>query len=70
MSERLIPISAVLEKTGYKSQSTVYVKMAQGTFPKPIKIDDGSDTNRWIESEIDGWIEAQIEATRGRAVAS
>lgn len=34
------------------------------TFPKPFKM-EGSITNVWIESEVDEWINAQIE--KGRA---
>ena len=64
MSEKLVPISAVLQRTGYKSNSTVYAKISNGSFPPPIKINDGSNTNRWLESEIDNWIEEQIETSR------
>ena len=66
----LITIRRVKEKTGYRSSASIYAKMKLGTFPRPIKINDGSDSNRWVESEIDGWIEDQIAASRGRAVGS
>ncbi|HEX8214978.1 MAG TPA: AlpA family phage regulatory protein [Allosphingosinicella sp.] len=28
-------------------------------FPAPVKL--GSNTNRWVESEVDDWLRAQIE---------
>lgn len=34
-------------------------------FPKPIRLSDGKNSSvRWIESEIDEYIEARITATR------
>jgi predicted DNA-binding transcriptional regulator AlpA len=62
-------MDAVLGKTGYKSTSTIYVKMAGGTFPRSVEIQDGSGTKRWIESDVDEWIEKQIAASRSEAVA-
>lgn len=35
------------------------------TFPKPIKL--GSYTVAWLESEIQGWIESRITASRTAA---
>ena len=40
------------------SRSHIYALMAQGLFPKPIKI--GSSA-RWIESEIDAWIQSRAQ---------
>ena len=37
-----------------------------GRFPKPIKM--SSSRNAWLESEIDGWIEARL-AARDQATA-
>ncbi len=66
---RLIGIGRVKEKVDYKSNSTIYAKMADGHFPQSIKINDGSGSVRWIESEVDDWIERQIAAYRGEASA-
>ena len=68
-SRRLLRIDGVKTKVGYKSNSTIYAKMANGHFPQSIKINDGSGSVRWIESEVDDWIERQIAACRGEAPA-
>lgn len=38
--------------------STLYRWMAEGSFPKPVRI--GPNAVGWPESEIDAWIEARI----------
>ena len=51
---------AVERKTGL-SRSSIYAKVAEGTFPRQINL--GSRAVGWVESEIDGWLE-QILAGR------
>lgn len=46
-------------------RSFIYEGIAAGTFPRPISI--GSRAVGWIESEIDDWIEYQIQLSRGVA---
>ena len=51
--DRIIRLRTVLSRTGL-SRSTIYRKIAEGTFPPQIKISiNGSG---WRESEIDRWI--------------
>ena len=45
----------VTARTGL-SRSTIYVRVADGSFPKPVS---------WIEEEVDEWIRQQIAASRG-----
>lgn len=45
-------------RTGY-SRSSIYLKMQDGTFPKPIKL--GARAVGWLESEIEEWLQARIE---------
>jgi prophage regulatory protein len=52
-SERLLRLRDVKEKTGLGS-STIYRRMADGTFPIPRSL--GPNTVRWLQSEIDAWI--------------
>jgi prophage regulatory protein len=52
-STRLLRISDVSAKTTL-AKSTIWLKMAQGKFPKPTKISDS--INVWRESDIDDWI--------------
>ena len=51
--DRIIRLKTVLSRTGL-SRSTIYRKIAEGTFPPQIKISvNGSG---WHESAIDRWI--------------
>ena len=50
-----------MELTGL-GRSTVYYKIAEGTFPPPIKI--SKRASGWLESEVNDWIETQILLSR------
>ncbi len=41
------------------SRSTIYLKIENGEFPKPINL--GARAVAWLESDIDAWISAQIK---------
>lgn len=56
---RLIRLPVVVERTG-RSRSRIYVDVAAGTFPAPVKI--GRTAIAWPEHEIDRWIEERIDA--------
>ena len=59
--ERIIRRPEVRRNTGY-SNATIYRKMADGTFPKTIKL--GPMMVGWIESEVAQHIEDVISASR------
>ena len=61
MNKRILRLPEVKKVTGL-SRSTVYLRIAQGNFPKPIAL--GGRAIGWLENEINGWIEKQIEKTR------
>lgn len=61
----LIREPVVKARTGVP-RATRHELMAAGRFPKPVRI-AGTRSVAWIESEIDAWIKAQIEAARGIA---
>lgn len=61
MTERLLPRAEVQLRTGL-SKSTIYARMAAGTFPLPRKEADGPMV-RWLESEINAWIEEWIASS-------
>lgn len=63
MQHRLIRLPDVLKRVGL-SRSSVYARVQAGTFPSPIKMGYSS---RWVESEVQAWIDQQIEATRASA---
>ncbi|AKH41896.1 AlpA family transcriptional regulator [Qipengyuania flava] len=52
-TERIIRLKTVLDRTGL-SRSTIYRKIAEGTFPSQVKISvHGAG---WHESAINRWI--------------
>ena len=51
--ERIIRLKTVLSRTGL-SRSTVYRKIAEGTFPAQLKI--STNGTGWHESDVDRWI--------------
>lgn len=60
MSKRFINLPAVEDKTALK-KSSIYAKVKTGDFPAPIKL--GVKTV-WIESDIDSWMDGQIDTDR------
>lgn len=58
---RFIRLPDVKTKTGL-SRSTIYERMAEGTFPTTINL--GGRSVAWVEAEIDDWILTQIEKSR------
>ena len=59
MTERLLPRSEVERLTGLK-RSTIYQRMADGTFPLPRR-EPSTRSVRWIESEVQQWISEWIK---------
>ncbi len=55
---KLIRLKQVMECTGL-ARSTVYKFIAEGDFPKPVKL--GVRVAAWVESEIRQWILDRIE---------
>ena len=64
MTHSIMRLSAVMANTGL-SRSTVYLRMSEGSFPKPISL--GGRTVGWIESEVNDWLNRQIESSRSAA---
>lgn len=56
--KRLIRRAEVCDRTGLPV-STLYRYMANGTFPKPVKI--GEKSVAWVEDDVDGWIVERID---------
>jgi len=51
--DRIIRLKTVLSRTGL-SRSTIYRKIAEGTFPAQLKI--STNGSGWHESDINRWI--------------
>lgn len=56
---RFLSIQEVLERVPL-SKPTIYRKVGRNEFPKPVEF--GKRVSRWIESEIDDWINRRVEA--------
>jgi prophage regulatory protein len=53
--------SQVQSRTGL-SRSTIYLRIAEGTFPRPISL--GARAVGWVESEVEQWLEKRIGISR------
>ena len=58
---RSLRLPEVLARTGL-SRSTIYVRLEQGRFPRPVSL--GARAVGWIEAEVDEWMRARITASR------
>ncbi len=53
-----------LEKIVGLSRSSIYLRMSNGTFPKPIPL--GGRSVGWLESDIQAWIDARIAEAKDK----
>jgi prophage regulatory protein len=56
---RFLRLNDVKNRTGL-SRSTIYLHISRGIFPKPISL--GTRCVGWLESEIEGWMDARINS--------
>ena len=61
MSHTVLRLPAVKSRTGL-SRSSIYIRIADGTFPKPIAL--GVRAVGWLENEIDEWLAQRITLSR------
>ena len=61
---RFLRLPEVLARTGL-SRSTIYVRLEQGRFPRPVSL--GSRAVGWVEAEVDEWMRERIAASRDGA---
>jgi prophage regulatory protein len=57
----ILRLPAVKARTGL-SRSSLYLRIAEGSFPKPISL--GGRAVGWVEKEINEWLENQIDISR------
>jgi prophage regulatory protein len=62
IQHKLLRLPQVKSATGL-SKSTIYARIAEGTFPKQVPI--GPRLVVWVESDIQNWIAEQVSAARG-----
>ena len=48
-----------VEKRTGLSRSTIYLRIQEGTFPRPISL--GERAVGWLENEIEAWLEERME---------
>ena len=61
MPRKILRLPVVLDRTGL-SRSTVYLRVTEGRFPRPVSL--GARAVGWIETEVEEWIARQIEVSR------
>lgn len=61
MTHTILRLPTVQARTGL-SRSTIYLRIAQGVFPKPISL--GARAVGWVEADVESWVRQQIEASR------
>ena len=62
MPSTILRLPTVKARTGL-SRSGIYIRMAEGTFPQPIRL--GARSVGWLESDVEGWIAQRIALGRG-----
>ncbi len=64
MVTTILRLPSVKARTGL-SRSTIYLRVAEGSFPAPVSL--GGRAVGWVEAEIDNWVKNRIEASRKAA---
>ncbi len=64
MTHTILRLPAVKTRTGL-SRSTIYLRVSQGTFPKPVSL--GGRAVGWVEEEVQSWLAERIAASRKAA---
>jgi prophage regulatory protein len=64
MADSILRLPAVKIRTGL-SRSTIYLRVSQGVFPKPVSL--GGRAVGWVEAEIQSWLAERIAARRKAA---
>jgi len=57
----ILRLPAVKARTGL-SRSTIYLRISEGSFPKPISL--GGRAVGWIDSEVDAWLAERVAESR------
>lgn len=61
MTYTILRLPAVLSTVGL-SRSSIYLRIAQGTFPKPVSL--GARAVGWLQCDIEEWVRQRIELNR------
>jgi len=58
----ILRLPAVMANIGL-SRSSIYLRVAEGTFPKPVSL--GARAVGWLQSDIEEWLRQRVELSRG-----
>lgn len=61
MANAILRLPLVKARTGL-SRSTIYLRIAEGSFPKPVSL--GARAVGWLEAEIEDWLATRVEISR------
>lgn len=61
MTTFILRLNDVKERTGLP-RSTIYLRISQGSFPKPVNL--GGRTVGWVEAEVQQWLDLQLANRR------
>ena len=59
MTERILRRREVEVRTGL-SRSTLYAQMAEGSFPKPVRL--GKRAVGWTDTAITAWLDSRVKS--------
>lgn len=62
MSQTILRLPSVKTRTGL-SRSTIYLRISQDLFPKPVSL--GPRAVGWLENEISDWINTRVQQRVG-----
>jgi len=61
---RFLRLPQVRERLGGLSRSWVYLAVADGRFPQPIKLARNGTAVGWLESEVEAYLSGRVEEAR------
>jgi len=61
MKHAILRLPEVKRSTGL-SRSTIYLRVAEGTFPKPVSL--GGRSVGWLDQEVQDWLQRRIDESR------
>ncbi|KFC06271.1 hypothetical protein GTGU_02792 [Trabulsiella guamensis ATCC 49490] len=61
LNDKFVDMAFITQLTGL-TDKWFYKLISLGEFPKPIKLGRSS---RWLESEVEAWLQQRITASRG-----
>ncbi len=65
MATAILRLPTVKARTGL-SRSTIYLRMSEDRFPRPVSL--GDRAVGWIEEEINDWLTQQIDKSRQASI--